>query len=107
MIARKELRIMEQEYILQREKEEEYELNNFLYAEDMNEKLFDYLSINLADYKPKKEYIASYYQYVKKSPRAYLNIRLNGIKWLTNTSISLNAYMCGFKEKPFWLNLWK
>ena len=96
---------MTQEEIKQREQEEIIEIGWFDKSCSMNEKLYNYLCKELGDYNPKKEYVLSYWQYVKKSQLSNVNVRLKGIKQY-NTSISFQSMMYQ-TDKPFMLSLWK
>lgn len=87
------------------EEQQEIEIGWFNKCCFLNEKLFDYLKSEIKDMNPKKEYVLSYYQHVKKSTLGCVNIKLKAITKY-NTSISLQSMMCE-TDKPFRLSLWK
>lgn len=87
------------------EQQQQIEIEWFHKCCYLNEKLFDYLTQELKDMKPKKEYVLSYYQHVKKSQMSCVNICLKGITKY-NTSISLQSVMYE-TDTPFRLSLWK
>lgn len=87
------------------EKQQQKEIGWFHKVCALNEKLFDYLCIELKEQKPIKTYILSYYQHVRRSTLGCINIKLNAITKY-NTSISLQSMMYD-TDTPFRLSLWK
>lgn len=74
------------------------------YAQDMGEKLYDYLLAN--GIKCTKDYVSSYETYAGLSDRGHINIRLENYK-ATNTGISFNTYVNDNVEYPYRLSLRK
>lgn len=98
---------MTREEIEEREKEQKYELSNYIKSQDMNEKFYEYLVCTLKEYKLTKDYHISYYAYFNKTDRNTLVIRFKSLKGTSNNGISFDSYMCGFIPKPFMFSLWK
>lgn len=81
------------------------ELEWFENSVGMTEKLFDFLSVELKEQKPSKEYVLSYAQYIHKSKLSHCGIKLKGIK---NFSTDISFYSMLYEtDKPYRLSLWK